>query len=175
MRLYSVLIGGAGGQGIIKAGTILGKAAVLEGKYATQFLSYGPEARGTACKSLVKISEEFIESPFAEAVDCLVVLSDAAYRKYSPCLREDGVLIYDPDLVQVEETRHKAYPIRATHIADQLGARIVANIVMLGALSAITGVVKLESLEKIISETFSGKVLEMNLKALKAGWEAVKK
>lgn len=169
---YSVLIVGKGGQGIIKAGTVLGRAALLyENKYAVQILSYGPEARGTACKSLVKISDEFIEIPFTDKVECLIAMSQDAYQKYCHYLREDGVLIYDPEFVKPKFTG-QAYPVRATSIAESLGARICANMVMLGAFSAITGAIRLESLEAAVKDIFKGPVVELNLKALHEGWKA---
>lgn len=168
---YETRIAGFGGQGVVTAGYILGRAACLfDKKNATQTQSYGPEARGGACTSEVVISEDLIDYPKVIKPDVLVAMSQEAYSEYYQDVKEGGIIILDKDLVSVENRRKdvRYYEIPSTAVAERLGSKIVANIVMLGTLVALTGVATKEAIMKSVQERFP-KQAEVNLRALDEG------
>ncbi len=171
-----VQFAGFGGQGIVLAGYLLGKAlAVYEGKNASMTQSYGPEARGGACSSGVVISpdpQQIVDYPKVTRPDVLVVMSQEALTTYLPRLKPGGTLIYDADLVSPQDLPEgiTAYAVPATRIAEtEIGKRIVANVVMLGALVVLTGVVSQEAMAEAIRTTVKPDYVELNLKALEVG------
>jgi 2-oxoglutarate ferredoxin oxidoreductase subunit gamma len=169
-----IRIGGFGGQGIIRTGLILATASCVYGdKNAIQTASYGPESRGGRCKSEVIISDEDIDFPKVEHPDILVVMSQEAYLQYVGDLKEDGILIVDPDLVpnQRENLKVRMYKVPATKIAEGLGQKIVANVVMIGAFAAITNLLGLEHLKESIRRNVPKASIELNLTAFKKGYE----
>ena len=167
-----VRLGGFGGQGIILAGYILGKAAALyDGKEAVFTQSYGPEARGGACSAELVISDEVIDYPMVSRPDILVLMSQEAFTKYGSAVAEGAQLIVDTDLVEGATGKEWLLHIPATRLAGELGNRMVANVIMLGFLSAATGVVRREALEEAIRTTVRPGLLELNLKAFACGFE----
>ncbi|MCS7363913.1 MAG: 2-oxoacid:acceptor oxidoreductase family protein [archaeon GB-1867-035] len=170
---WEVRISGLGGQGIILSGYILGKAAsIFDGKYAVQTESYGPEARGSRAKSDVIISTEEIDYPYASELDVLIALSQDAYNYYKGTVKPGGTIIVDEDLVEVDSPPKnvKIFKVPATRIASDLGRKIVANVVMLGAFSAITKMVTFDALKKAVLDSVPRGTEELNLKALESGW-----
>ncbi len=171
---YEIRFSGAGGQGLILAGVIMAEAAsIYDGKQAVQSQSYGPEARGGASKSEVIISDETIDYPKATVVDALLALTQEACNKYSHDLKEGGVLLVDSDLVtKMPEGNFKvvSFPIINT-AKNEVGREIVANIVALGAIVALTGVVSKESAEKAVLARVPEAFLELNKKAFNMGYE----
>ncbi|MCD6331119.1 MAG: 2-oxoacid:acceptor oxidoreductase family protein [Thermoplasmata archaeon] len=166
-----IKFGGFGGQGIILMGNIAAKAAVLyDGKNAVFTPSYGPEARGGAASSNVVISDGEIDYPYVTQPDILVVMSQEAYEKFAPLLKDDGLLIIDEDLVKLKNGEGKVAKIPATRIAESLGKRIVANIVMLGFFTAVTNLISYDAIKKAVLETVPAKFKELNEKALKLGY-----
>ena len=169
-----VVLGGFGGQGIILSGLILGKAATLfSGKQAAFTQSYGPEARGGACAANVVISETEIDYPYVTEPHDMVIMSQGAYEKYVDKLRSGGKLLYDEDLVEVKFRRddiHR-FGIPATRLAEQLGRKIVANIVMLGFVAAVTEVVDYEAMKSAILDSVPPGTEELNLKAYNTGYD----
>ncbi|ENN96151.1 2-oxoglutarate ferredoxin oxidoreductase subunit gamma [Methanocaldococcus villosus KIN24-T80] len=171
-----IRLSGFGGQGIILAGVILGKAAALyDNKEAVQTQSYGPEARGGYSKSEVVISDEPIDYPKVIKPDILVCMSQQAYDKYKDDIKENGTLIVDEDLVSLNElpkVKVNIYKIPFTRIAsEKIGLPIVANIVMLGSLVRITNIVSKEAMEKAILNSVPKGTEEKNLLAFKLGYE----
>lgn len=168
-----VFFTGFGGQGIIMAGDILGKAATLfDFKHATMTQNYGPEARGGSCSSQVIISTEEILFPYIEEPEILVCMSQEGYSKNIKSLRPDGILIWETDLVRVQKGAfRKAYNIPATRFAEELGGKMMANIVMLGFLAAVTDVVETESLRKAVLDSVPPATRENNSKAFDRGYE----
>ncbi|MDH7563742.1 MAG: 2-oxoacid:ferredoxin oxidoreductase subunit gamma [Candidatus Bathyarchaeota archaeon] len=165
---------GFGGQGIIKSGIITAAAACLYAqKNAVQTQSYGPESRGGACKSEVVISEEEIDFPKVDIPDVLVVMSQHAYNEYAGNMKENGTLLLDPDMIPVEmELKNvKIFKVPATKIAEDLGRKIVANIVMLGAFVALTGVLDKDALKEAILANVPKGTEELNVKAFEKGYE----
>ncbi|UCH22492.1 MAG: 2-oxoacid:acceptor oxidoreductase family protein [Deltaproteobacteria bacterium] len=169
-----VIFAGFGGQGIVKAALLLAQAAGLhENKEVAQTQSYGPEARGGACRSEVVISDEEIDYIKALDIDCFVVMSQPALDKYLETVHPAKTfVIADTTLIRdVPERLKKVFPVEATRIAEQeLGHSLFANIVMLGALAAITGVVSLSALENSLDGNVPAKTLEKNRAALQKGY-----
>jgi 2-oxoglutarate ferredoxin oxidoreductase subunit gamma len=169
-----IRIGGFGGQGIIRTGLILATASCVYGdKNAIQTASYGPESRGGRCKSEVIISDEDIDFPKVEYPDILVAMSQEAYLQYVDDLKENGILIVDPDLVpnQRENLKVRMYEVPATKIAEGLGQKIVANVVMIGAFAAITNLLGLEHLKESIRRNVPKASIKLNLTAFEKGYE----
>jgi 2-oxoglutarate ferredoxin oxidoreductase subunit gamma len=173
-RERHVLITGFGGQGIVMAGDILGKAAALfDHKHATMTQNYGPEARGGACSSEVIIGPEEIFFPCVEEPEILVCMSQEAYTKNIKTLRPEGTLIWDTDLVHTRKSENdfKLYNIPATRFAEELGTKMMANIVMLGFLSAVENLVHADALRKAILDSVPAATKDNNIHAFNAGRE----
>lgn len=169
-----ILIAGFGGQGIVLTGSILGKAATLyDQKHATMIQSYGPEARGGSCSSQVIISEHEILYPYVERPHVLIAMSQEGFDRYLPSLAPDGLLLWDSDLVRVPELgpSRSAYHIPATRFAEKLGNKMMANIVMLGFLSAFDQVVDPASLREAVLSSVPPKTKEANAAAFDRGQE----
>jgi len=170
---WEIRISGLGGQGILLSGYILGKAATLfDNRNAVQIESYGPEARGSRARTDLIISDEDIDYPYISSADILVALSQDAYNYYNESVKDGGIILVDGDLVKIEKTSRKVkiYEIPATRIAGELGRKIVANVVMLGALSAISEAVSYEALKKAVLDSVPKGTEELNMKALEEGW-----
>jgi 2-oxoglutarate ferredoxin oxidoreductase subunit gamma len=163
---------GFGGQGMVVMGYIVGKAAaVYDGKNAAMTQSYGPEARGGASSTQVVISDEAITYPYVTDVGVLVGMSQEGYDKYREMRSKDAKVLIDEDLVALspDEDLSKVYRIPATRFAEELGRKIVANIVMLGFFSALTGFVEDQSLRKAISESVPKPTIDLNIRAYEKG------
>jgi 2-oxoglutarate ferredoxin oxidoreductase subunit gamma len=173
-RERQVLITGFGGQGIVMAGDILGKAAtIFDHKHATMTQNYGPEARGGACSSQVIIGPEEILFPCIEEPEILVCMSQEAYTKNIKSLRSGGTLIWDTDLVHIRksENNFKLHNIPATRFAEQLGTKMMANIVMLGFLSAVENLVHADALRKAVLDSVPASTKDKNIDAFNMGRE----
>jgi 2-oxoglutarate ferredoxin oxidoreductase subunit gamma len=173
MRI-EIRFAGFGGQGIIKSGIITAAAASIHaGKNAVQTQSYGPESRGGACKSEVVISDEEIDFPKVVEPDILVLMSQHAYIDYVDDIKAGGTVILDPDMIPREKDSKsvKVFHVPATKIAEGLGRKIVANIVMLGAFVAITGVLDENAVRETVKENIPRGTEELNLVAFQKGYE----
>lgn len=165
-----IRFGGVGGQGMVLAGRLLGKAAALfDGKEAVCTQTYGPEARGGASRADVVISDGAVDYPFVTQADVLAVFFQEAYTRFRSRLRPGGLLIVDSGLVQPSEDEENCFGLPATKIAEELGNRLATNVVMLGYLVGKTGVVSRESVEQAIRTTVRKHVIDLDLKALDAG------
>ncbi len=172
-----IRLSGYGGQGLILAGIILAEAAMHDGHEAVQTQSYGPEARGGASKAEVIISDEPIDYPRVTTPDVLLLMSDAACKRYACTVEPGGILIVDSGLVgDVPENRGVVHAIRITDISvEATGRAITANIAALGVLNTIAKLVSPESLEKAISARVPRGTAEVNMKAFRAGMDAAQK
>jgi 2-oxoglutarate ferredoxin oxidoreductase subunit gamma len=173
MRI-EIRFAGFGGQGIIKSGIITASAASIHaGKNAVQTQSYGPESRGGACKSEVVISDEEIDFPKVVEPDILVLMSQHAYIEYVDDIKAGGTVILDPDMIPREKDSKnvKVFHVPATKIAEELGRKIVANIVMLGAFVAITGVLDENAVREAVKDNIPRGTEELNLAAFQKGYE----
>jgi 2-oxoglutarate ferredoxin oxidoreductase subunit gamma len=171
--MNEIRFSGFGGQGIIRQGLILGKALSLyDNKFATMTQSFGPEARGSACSSQVVVSDERVLYPYVTKPEILVAMSQEAYEKYEPELREGGTLIIDSDLVRLKPSKRniKIYSIPSTRFAEEIGNRIYANLVMLGFFAAVTKIVTPEAIKKALPGLVPSRYLETNIKAFDRGY-----
>jgi 2-oxoglutarate ferredoxin oxidoreductase subunit gamma len=167
-----IRLAGTGGQGMILAGIVLAEAAVRDGKKVVQTQSYGPEARGGASRAEVTISESEIHHPKVLRADVLLCMSQEACDRYADQLKEHGLLILDSSRVSRSPTT-QAVRVPITDLAQETtGRAITANVVALGLLAGLTGVVSREALEEAILERAPKGTGEMNLKALAEGFAA---
>ncbi|ASJ12345.1 2-oxoacid:ferredoxin oxidoreductase subunit gamma [Thermococcus thioreducens] len=172
-----ILFSGFGGQGVILASVILGRtAAVYENLYAVQTQAYGPESRGGASKAEVVISDEPIDYPKTLKPDCAVFFSQEAYNKYLHTVREGARIIVEEDLVPHRdfefEKKLEVLSLPLTEIAEETtGLSLTMNILALGILTAWTGVVGREAIEKAVLDAVPKGTEEINLKALHKGFE----
>ena len=173
-----IRIAGFGGQGIILAGIVIGKAAALyDDLFAVQTQSYGPEARGGASKTEVIISDTEIDYPKVQKPDIFVAMSHEALIAYLDDLKDGGTLIVDSDLIKEDEVisfvrKHniKFYKAPVTRTAEEkIGIRIVANIVMIGAITSITHVVTVEAARQAITVSVPTGTEDKNIAAFEAG------
>ncbi|OAT85919.1 2-oxoglutarate ferredoxin oxidoreductase subunit gamma [Desulfotomaculum copahuensis] len=169
-----IRLSGSGGQGLILAGIILAEAGIREGKKAVQTQSYGPEARGGASKAEVILSDGPVDYPKVEYAGILLVMNQESCRKYMPLLKEGGVAIVDTTYVQdIPPVKGRVYALPISLLARQkTGRELVANIVALGVLAGITGLVGRESLERAVIARIPPGTEELNRKALDAGYQA---
>ena len=166
---------GFGGQGMILAGHIVGHAAsIFDRKNAVLTQSYGPEARGGASSADVVISDAEIDYPKVTLPEIIVVMSQEAYKTYGMKVGKDAIMIIDEDLVKVDAGR-KVLSVPSTRLAEQMGKRIVANIVMLGYFAAVTDVVSLDSIRKSLLENVPKGTEDLNIKAFELGYSHAKK
>lgn len=174
---YEIRFSGSGGQGMILAGIIMAEAAAIYGdKNAAQSQSYGPESRGGASKAEVIISHSSIDYPKATAIDCMLAMTQEACTKYHYDVKEGGILLVDSEEVKnVPQGKFKllSYPIIGT-AREELGKTIVANIISLGMITELTGVVTHEAIEKAVLSRVPAAFLELNKKALQLGFERAK-
>jgi 2-oxoglutarate ferredoxin oxidoreductase subunit gamma len=174
MSRREIRLSGFGGQGIMTAGYILGKAAALfDDRHVTLIKSYGPESRGGASSAQVIISDQEIDYPRVTAPELLVAMSQEAYAKYVEELASGGALLIDQDLVELNHSRDDitVRAIPATRIAEsELGRRIVANIVMLGFVAANTDLVSVEALREAVLTSIPAGTEQLNMLAFEKGF-----
>ena len=170
-----IRICGFGGQGVILAGFIIGKAAsVFMDFNAVQSQSYGPEARGGAARSEIIISDEKIGYPRPLGVDLLLAMSQESFDTYRDDIDDDTIIIVDPDLVKKHNIGRPLYKVHAQKIAEELGNKIVTNIVMVGAFTSIFGLLKSDDVKESVIDSVPKKFTELNIKAFERGLEAGK-
>ncbi|MCB5230855.1 MAG: 2-oxoacid:acceptor oxidoreductase family protein [Candidatus Cloacimonas sp.] len=174
---HEVRLSGSGGQGLILAGIILARAAVHDKKRVTQSQSYGPESRGGASRADVIVSCEEIYYPEATRFDILLALTQEACDKFLFDLREEGILVVDNSIVKnISLLSSKIYEVPFTEIAlEQLGSSLPTNILSLAFLVKISGIVSEQSLKKAIEESVRSAFIDVNLKAMKLGFDLAKK
>lgn len=174
---YEVCISGSGGQGIILAGIILARTALLEGKNATQTQSYGPESRGGASRCEVVISQGEIDYPKVMGIDLLLALTQEALTKQLPNVKPNGVVIYDSVYVKNPPKnliRPLAVPFTQLAISEFQNV-LVANIIALGTLVGASSVVGKEAVRSTVGTSVKSQWRELNLKALQRGFEEADK
>lgn len=166
-----IRLSGSGGQGLITAGIILAKAAVLDKVKVTQTQSYGPESRGGASRADVIISNDEFYYPEATNFDVLVTLTQESYDKFAFNLKDDGILIADNTFVKnITLQESEIFELPFTNISiKKLGSALPTNIIALAFMVNITDIVSENSLKTAIQESVRPQYLDMNLKALKLG------
>jgi 2-oxoglutarate ferredoxin oxidoreductase subunit gamma len=174
MQLTELRIAGFGGQGVILSAIILGRAASIhQGAFATMTQSFGPEARGGACSAQLLMSDQPILYPYVTQPDVLVVMSQEAYSKFAPELKEGGTLIVEQDLVRVTDIPRatKVYSCPATRLAEELGKRMVLNSVMVGFFTAVAHLLEPDAVRKAVGDSVPSNSRDLNLKAFEKGYE----
>ncbi len=177
MTRTEIRITGFGGQGVVLAGYIIGRAvAVHEGRYATMIQSFGPEARGSACSATLAVSETEIFYPYIGKPDIFVVMSSEGYEKFGDHLGRDDILIHEADLVRPPAGKHsRAFGVPSTRIAESLGKTIVQNIVMVGFFAAVTRLVSADAMRDAVRASVPRGTEDLNLRAFEAGYDYFEK
>ena len=176
MAKTQIRVGGLGGQGVILCASIIGKAAsIFEGKHSTLIQAFGPEARGSACSAQVTVSSDLIGYPYVKQADILVLMSQDAFNQFAPTLRPRGMILFEEELVDPSKVSlpegTKTFAIPATRFAEELGRRLVLNIVMVGFFAGVTGLLSFEAVEKAVRDSVPKGTEDLNLKALRKGYE----
>jgi 2-oxoglutarate ferredoxin oxidoreductase subunit gamma len=179
MMHEEIIISGFGGQGVLFAGQLLAYSGVADGLHVTWIPSYGPEMRGGTAHCEVVISSEEIGSPLTAHPTAAIILNTPSMEKYEPLVKPGGLLLVDSSLISLRSTRPDIHQIAipAKEIASNLGMPQAANMVMLGALAAATGIVRLETIEHVLKEKLGERhasTLEANKRALRCGVVSVK-
>lgn len=167
-------IAGFGGQGVVLSAIIIGKAAsIFQNGHATMTQSFGPEARGGSSSAQLILSDRPILYPYVRRTDVLVALSQEAFSRFGAELKPDGVLLVEQDLVRLTRLPPgvRAYGVPATRLAEQLGRRIVLNVVVVGFFAAVTRLLEAESLRRAVADSVPPGMEEFNLKAFDAGFD----
>jgi len=174
MPVTEIRIAGFGGQGVILSAIVIGKAGcIYQDGYSTMTQAFGPEARGGACSAQVILSDSPVLYPYVTRPDILVVMSQEAYTLFSPQLKDNGILIIEEDLVRIGEhpSGTRIYSIPATRIAEELGKKMVLNIVMVGFFGAVSQTVDPDALRQAVAASVPEAYRELNLKAFDRGFE----
>ena len=174
MPVTEIRVAGFGGQGVIMAATVIGRAVCIhERKYATMTQNFGPEARGGACSAQLVVSDSPVLYPYVTRPDIMVIMSQEAYNRFAPELKPGGVLIVEEDLVRVSNMNldKQVYSIPATRFAEELGKRMVLNSVMVGFFTAVTKLLGADAVRKAVSDSVPSAFRELNLKAFDKGYE----
>lgn len=174
-----IIISGFGGQGVMSIGKNIAEAGCEQELNVTWVPSYGPEMRGGTANCSVIVSDEVIGSPLVGKPSEIIVMNRAALLKFEPQVAEGGLVLVNSSTITDKVSRDdvKAIYVPCDDIARELGNLKVANMVMLGAYVAATGVLKEETIFKMIEEMFTGakaKLVPMNKEAFKAGAALVK-
>jgi 2-oxoglutarate ferredoxin oxidoreductase subunit gamma len=176
MMQTEMILSGFGGQGALFAGMVLAYAGMASGKHVTWIPSYGPEMRGGTAHVTVIISDEEIGSPVIRHPRAAIVLNNPSMEKYESLVKEGGVLVYNSSLISARPLRSdiRYVPVPANDIASDLGNVRMANIVALGALVAVTGMLPPETVAQALRDHLPKSkrtMLEPNLQALRRGAE----
>jgi 2-oxoglutarate ferredoxin oxidoreductase subunit gamma len=179
MQLTEIRVAGFGGQGVILSAILLGKAAsIYQGAFATMTQNFGPEARGGACSAQLVLSDSPVLYPYITRPDILVAMSQEAYVRFAPELKDGGILIIEQDMVRVADLgvaginkEIQVYSIPATRIAEELGKRMVLNSVMVGFFAAVTRLLDADAVRKAVADSVPPSFLDLNLRAFEKGFE----
>jgi 2-oxoglutarate ferredoxin oxidoreductase subunit gamma len=174
MQLTEIRVAGFGGQGVILSAIILGKAAsIYQDGFATMTQNFGPEARGGACSAQLILDASPVAYPYVTSPDIMVVMSQEAYNRFVPELKDGGTLIVEEDLVRVSDLKSgvKVYSIPATRFAEELGKRMVLNSVMVGFFAAVTNLIAPDAVRKAVADSVPASFRELNLKAFEKGFD----
>lgn len=174
MSITELRVAGFGGQGVILAAMIVGKAAsIFEDGFATLTQSFGPEARGSACSAQVIVSKEPILYPYITQPDILIAMSQDAFTKFAPEIKQCGTILIEEDLVRLTKVPPcvKVFGVPATRLAEEIGKRLVLNIVMVGFFAAVTRLIDPDALRKAVADSVPAGTEDMNLRAFDRGFE----
>ncbi len=174
-----VVMAGFGGQGLMLIGKLVAEASMDEGKEVSWLPSYGPEMRGGTANCTVVVSDKPVASPVINMPKVLVAMNRPSLERFGPQVRSGGMIIINSSLIDIDSGRDDVTEVRipANAEAQTIGADKAANMVILGAYVALTGVCKLETVTKWMTHEFEGKqkVIDVNKQALERGFELGKK
>ena len=175
---FSVIFAGFGGQGILSAGKMAAEAALYEGKEVSWFPSYGPEMRGGTANCSVVVSDGEVYTPIVSRPDTVIVMNEPSLPKFEPILKKGGLLILNSSLINSRPTRTdiKTVCVPCNRIAEELGMDRIANLVALGAFIKLTQAVSIDAVADAMKKVYKRakpEMLELNKKALEAGFDAV--
>jgi len=165
---------GFGGQGVLMMGYVLAWAGMHENKYVTFLPAYGAEVRGGTANCTVVVSESEIASPVALTPEFVVAMNYPSMVKYQNMVKSEGILFLNSDLISEAPQRDdiKVVRVPSNSLAHDMGNDRVLNMVMLGAMGAVTGIVSQKALEQAVETVLEGKkrqLIEMNQRALVHG------
>ncbi len=171
-------IAGFGGQGILYLGQVLAYAGMLSGKESTWIPSYGPEMRGGTANCMVVISDKTVRSPMVYSPDTAIIFNQPSMELYGPQVKAGGTLLYVSELVSLEEPAQELHicQVPARSLAEDLGAPMSLNMVMLGALIAVDPVLELSHTVEAIRQVTSserGKLVDINIRAVQVGMDHI--
>jgi len=151
------IIAGSGGQGILFLGKLIACAAMRDNKEVTWFPSYGAEIRGGTATCTVIVSSDMIGSPVVKNTDFLIVMNEASYAKFQGRLVPGGTLIYDSSVIKspLQRTDIISIPVPASDMAATMKNKRLANMALIGAFSAISGLISLEALNNALADVTS--------------------
>jgi 2-oxoglutarate ferredoxin oxidoreductase subunit gamma len=173
MAKTEIRVAGFGGQGVILCAMIIGKAAsIYGGRHATLIQSFGPEARGSACSAQVTLDDRSVDYPYVRLADILVVMSPDAHKLFASQVKPGGLILYESDLVQVGEPGNgiRAAGVPAGRLAEELGRRMIMNIVMAGFFTRVAGVLSREAMEKAVRKSVPAGTEDVNIMAFNKGF-----
>jgi 2-oxoglutarate ferredoxin oxidoreductase subunit gamma len=173
-HVTEIRIAGFGGQGVILSAIVLGKAAsIFQGAFATMTQNFGPEARGGACSAQLIVADSPVLYPYVTKPDIMVVMSQEAYVKFGAELKDGGTLIVEQDLVRVTDlpAQTKVFSIPATRLAEELGKKMVLNIVMVGFFTAVSQLLEVSAVRDAVADSVPAAFRDLNLKAFDKGYE----
>ena len=174
MARNEIKIGGFGGQGVILTGYIIGKAAaIFDNKHATMTQAFGPEARGSACSAQVIVSDDIIRYPYVKQPDTMVIMSQEAFTRFSPQIHPEGMMLIEEDLVDpagLPDTV-RLFKIPATRIAEELGRKVVLNMVMAGFFASASGLIDKDAVRKAVETSVPKGTERLNLQAFDRGYD----
>ena len=174
MARIEVKIGGFGGQGVILTGYVIGKAAaIFDKKNSAMTQAFGPEARGSACSSQVIVSDQDILYPYVKQPQIMVMISQEAFVKFSPEIDPQGTMIFEEELVDPQglPPSVKLFGIPATRLAEELGKKVVLNMVVAGFFTAVTNLVTKAAMRQAIESSVPKGTEGLNLMAFEKGYE----
>lgn len=174
MNPTEIRIAGFGGQGVILAGMVIGRAAAIyDNKYVTLTQSFGPEARGSACSVQLIVSTEPILYPYLTRPDILVVMSQEACTRFCSEIKPGGLLLYEEDLIKLGPPKASAknFGIPATRLAEELGRRLVLNMLMVGFMTAMAQLTPPDAVRKAVADSVPSGTESLNLAAFEKGLE----
>ncbi|MEK7405111.1 MAG: 2-oxoacid:acceptor oxidoreductase family protein [Acidobacteriota bacterium] len=174
MPITEIRVAGFGGQGVILCATIIGRAACIhQGGYATMTQNFGPEARGGAASAQIILSGAPILYPYVTRPDVLVAMSQEAYTRFAPELKPAGLLLVEGDLVRISGVPNgiRVHSVPATRLAEEIGKRMVLNVVMVGFFGAVTGLVEPDALRKAVIDSVPAGMRDLNVRAFERGFE----
>ena len=165
---------GFGGQGVMVLGQLLAYGGIHEKRHATWLPSYGPEMRGGTANCSVVVSDDEVASPFVTQADLVAALNQPSIDKFESYVKPGGILVYNKDIIEYRPKRDdiRVVPVSANKLAAEAGSEKVLNIVILGAVVAVSDLITHETALSVIRDKLGKKkpeFLEMNLKAYELG------